>query len=79
MWMPPSQSTTDKENAAATGKHTFGFHPLPVFLGRPDIAAGQALAGSNSAADHIVVWGQALDALPPGSRPGPDNLDAPQI
>src|SRR5450755_3317230 len=35
----------DKENAAATWKHTFGFHPLLAFLDRPDIAAGEALAG----------------------------------
>lgn len=35
----------NKENAAATWKKTFGFHPLLVFLDRPDIAAGEALAG----------------------------------
>ena len=35
----------NKENAAATWKHTFGFHPLLVFLDRTDIAAGEALAG----------------------------------
>ena len=52
-----------KENAAATWKHTFGFHPLLVFLDRPEIAAGEALAGllrpgnagRNTAADHINV------------------------
>jgi hypothetical protein len=52
-----------------------------------DIAAGEALAGllrpgnadSNTAADHITVLGQALEALPPQYRPGPDNPDAPQI
>src|SRR6476469_1865708 len=31
-----------KENAAATWKHTFGFHSLLMFLDRPDIAAGEA-------------------------------------
>ena len=58
----------DKENAAATWKHTFGFHPLLAFLDRPDIAAGEALAGllrpgnagSNTAADHVTVLGMAL-------------------
>ena len=35
----------NKENAAATWKHTFGFHSLLMFLDRPDIAAGEALAG----------------------------------
>ena len=34
-----------KENAAATWKRTFGFHPLLVFLDRPEIAGGEALAG----------------------------------
>ena len=34
-----------KENAAATWKKTFGFHPLLVFLDRAEIAAGEALAG----------------------------------
>ncbi len=58
----------NKENAAATWKHTFGFHSLLMFLDRPDIAAGEALAGllragnagSNTTADHIA--GCAIDA-----------------
>jgi Transposase DDE domain group 1 len=74
----------NKENAAATWKHTFGYHPLLVFLDRPDIAAGEALAGllragnagSNTTADHITVLGQALESLPPAYRPG---RDAPPI
>lgn len=57
-----------------------------VFLDRPDIAAGEALAGllrpgnagSNTAADHLTV-GSALDSLPPSYRPHPDNPDAPQV
>src|SRR6516225_8378411 len=77
----------NKENAAATWKKTFGFHPLLVFLDRPDIAAGEALAGllragnagSNTTADHISVLGQALASLPPSYRPGPDNTGAPQV
>jgi hypothetical protein len=77
----------NKENAAATWKKTFGFHPLLVFLDRPDIAAGEALAGllragnagSNTTADHLSVLDQALAALPPSYRPAPDNPDAPQV
>jgi DDE family transposase len=67
-----------KQNAAATWKKTFGFHPLLVFLDRPDIAGGEALAGllrpgnagSNTAADHVTVLDAAIAALPVGWRPG---------
>ncbi len=77
----------NKENAAATWKKTFGFHPLLVFLDRPDIAAGEALAGllragnagSNTTADHLTVLGWALAALPAAFRPDPDNPEAPQV
>jgi hypothetical protein len=77
----------NKENAAATWKHTFGMHPLLVFLDRPDIAAGEGLAGllrpgnagSNTTADHITVLKQALASLPAAYRPGPDNPDAPKV
>jgi len=68
---------SEKENAAATWKRTFGFHPLLCFLDRPDIAGGEALAGllrpgnagSNTAADHITVLDMALAALPEHARP----------
>jgi hypothetical protein len=77
----------NKENAAATWKHTFGMHPLLVFLDRRDIAAGEALAGllrpgnagSNTSADHITVLRQALDQLPPHYRPDPENPDTPRL
>jgi hypothetical protein len=36
---------SEKENAAATWKKTFGFHPLLCFLDRPEVAGGEALAG----------------------------------
>lgn len=70
-------SHSEKENAAATWKRTFGFHPLLCFLDRPDIAGGEALAGllrpgnagSNTAADHIDVLDLALNALPEPARP----------
>ena len=68
---------SEKENAAATWKRTFGFHPLLCFLDRPDLAAGEALAGllrpgnagSNTAADHIAVLDMAIAALPEHARP----------
>ena len=70
-----------KENAAATWKKTYGYHPLLAFLDRPDIAGGEALAGllrpgnagSNTAADHVTVLGWALESLPPAYRPDPTD------
>jgi hypothetical protein len=58
-----------------------------VFLDRPDIAAGEALAGllrkgnagSNTTADHIAVLGAALQSLPPSARPNPDDPKTPHI
>jgi hypothetical protein len=75
-----------KENAAPTWKKTFGHHPLVAFLDRPEIAGGEALAGllragnagSNTAADHVTVLGQALASLPPGWRPG-RHSGAPKV
>src|SRR5699024_9112014 len=72
---------SDKENAAATWKKTFGFHPLLAFLDRPEIAGGEALtgllrkgnAGSNTAADHVTVLKQALAGLPGPARPVPGS------
>ncbi len=76
-----------QQNAAATWKKTYGHHPLPVFLARPDIADSEALvrllrvgnAGSNTATDHITVLGWALHAHVEGSasdiaRRGADAL-----
>jgi Transposase DDE domain group 1 len=72
---------SEKENAAATWKKTYGFHPLLAFLDRPDIAGGEALAGklrpgnagSNTAADHIEVLDAALASLPAHARPDPED------
>jgi hypothetical protein len=77
----------NKQNAAATWKKTWGLHPLLVFLDRPQIAGGEALAGllragnagSNTAADHITVLGWALESLPEDYRPDPHDPDAPKI
>ena len=78
---------SEKENAAATWKHTFGFHPLLCFLDRPEVAAGEALAGllragnagSNTAADHIVVLDMALASLPEPGRPRPGDPHGPRL
>jgi hypothetical protein len=68
----------DKQGAAGTFKHGFGFHPLGAWLDRGD-GTGEALAGilrpgnagSNTAADHIDVLAMALLALPKAARTGP--------
>lgn len=78
---------SEKENAAATWKRTFGFHPLLAFLDRPEIAGGEALAGllrkgnagSNTAADHVAVLKQALAALPARARPRPGDPSSPRL
>jgi hypothetical protein len=78
---------SEKENAAATFRHTFGFHSLLAFLDRPDISGGEALAGllrpgnagSNTAGDHVRVLDMALAALPPQARPRPGDPDSPTV
>ena len=78
---------SEKENAAATWKRTFGFHPLLAFLDRPEVSGGEALAGllrpgnagSNTAADHVTVLDLAIAALPEQARPRPDSADAPRV
>ena len=73
--------------SAPTWKKTFGHHPLLVFLDRPEIAGDEALtgllrpgnAGSNTAADHVTVLGWALDSLPAGYRPDPEDADGPKV
>jgi hypothetical protein len=77
----------NKEDAAATWKKTWGHHSLLVFLDRPEIAGGEALAGllrpgnagSNTAADHVTVLEQALQSLPAAYRPDPHDPAAQQI
>lgn len=78
-----SLAHSEKENAAATWKRTFGFHPLLAYLDRPEAGGGEALAGllragnagSNTAADHVTVLDLALAALPEHVRPGnPDRV-----
>ncbi len=69
---------TDKQGAAGTFKHGFGFHPLAAWLDRGD-GTGEALAGilrpgnagSNTAQDHIDVLAMALLGLPKKVRGQP--------
>jgi len=81
---------SDKQDATPTYKHGFGFHPLLVFPGRPDVSGGEALAGilrpgnagSNTAADHLTVLDLALAQLPEHARPTPSSLQdqgGPQV
>ncbi|MGW3202559.1 IS1380 family transposase [Streptomyces sp. NPDC001118] len=69
---------SEKENAAPTYKHGFGYHPLLCFLDN----TGEALAGllrpgnaaANTAADHIGVLDAALAQIPDAHRHGTDIL-----
>ena len=78
---------SEKEHAAPTWKHTFGFHPLLCFLDRPEVAGGEALAGilrpgnagSNTAKDHITVLDLALAQLPQAWRPTPGESGGPRV
>jgi hypothetical protein len=67
------ESHSDKEGAAGTyKKHVFGLHPILVSC----VNTGEVLAvllrpgnaGSNTAADHIAVLGEAVAQLPPAYR-----------
>jgi hypothetical protein len=67
---------SDKQQAAATWKKTWGFHPLTVFADHGSEGSGEPLAimlrpgnaGSNTAADHIAATRLALGQLPTAVR-----------
>ena len=65
---------SEKEQAAATFKHSFGFHPVLAFCDNTDEALAGMLrpgnAGANTAADHIAVLDQALAQIPDEFRHG---------
>ena len=75
---------SEKEQAAATFKRGYGFHPLIAFADHGRTGAGEMLAvklrpgnaGSNTAADHIAVTRPALAQLPgrepPAGQERPD-------
>jgi hypothetical protein len=63
---------SDKQDAAPTYKHGFGFHPLLCYLDETGEALAGKLrpgnAGANCAADHVAVLDDALAQLPVRSR-----------
>lgn len=72
-------SHSDKENAAATYKRGFGFHPIGAWVDHGQEGTGEAFAmilrpgnaGANTAADHIAVSKEAFAQLPGiHGRPG---------
>lgn len=71
----------DKADAAPTYKRTYGHHPLLAMAGdQGEVLAGMLRpgnAGSNTAEDHVVVLGHAIDALPAQWRAGHQAGDHP--
>lgn len=69
---------SDKEQAAATYKRGFGYHPILCFLDNTGEALAGLLrpgnAGANTAADHIAVLDAALAQIPDAHRHGTDIL-----
>lgn len=73
---------SDKQDAAATWKKTFGHHPLVAFVDHGGSGSGEPVAGllrpgnagSNTAADHIAVTRLALAQLPRRYRRGRRTL-----
>ena len=65
---------SEKEEAAPTFKHTFGYHPLLAFLDNSgEFLAGllrPGNAGANTATDHITVLDAALAQIPDAHRHG---------
>ena len=65
---------SEKEQAAATYKRGFGYHPLLCFLDNTGEALAGLLrpgnAGANTAADHITLLEQALAQIPDAHRYG---------
>jgi Transposase DDE domain group 1 len=63
---------SEKEQAAPTWKHTYGFHPMTAFIDHGPGGTGEAAAlvlrkgnaGSNTAEDHIVAGRLALGQVP---------------
>lgn len=65
---------SEKEQAAPTFKHTFGYHPMLAFCDNTGEFLAATLrpgnAGANTAADHITVLDAALSQLPDQYRHG---------
>lgn len=73
---------SDKQDAAATWKKTYGHHPLMGFVDHGPQGTGEPVAallrpgnaGSNTAADHITTAQLALAQLPKKYRRGQQTL-----
>ena len=73
---------SEKQDAAATWKKTFGHHPLIAFVDHGRGGSGEPVAallrpgnaGSNTAADHITTAQLALAQLPKKYRRGRQTL-----
>lgn len=73
---------SDKQDAAATWKKTYGHHPLTAFVDHGPGGTGEPVAallrpgnaGSNTAADHITTAQLALAQLPKRYRQGRQTL-----
>ncbi|MGW0562767.1 IS1380 family transposase [Streptomyces sp. NPDC003016] len=73
---------SDKEDAAATWKKTYGHHPLTAFVDHGPGGTGEPVAallrpgnaGSNTAADHITTARLALAQLPKHYQRGRQTL-----
>jgi hypothetical protein len=73
---------SEKQDAAATWKKTFGHHPLMAFVDHGPDGSGEPVAavlrpgnaGSNTAADHVEAARLALDQLPKKYRRGRATL-----
>jgi hypothetical protein len=73
---------SDKQDAAASWKKTFGHHPLMGFADHGRGGSGEPVAGllrpgnagSNTAADHITTAQLALAQLPKHCRRGRQPL-----
>jgi hypothetical protein len=72
---------SEKQDATRTWKKGFGFHPLLGFVDHGTASGGEPVsellrpgkAGSNTAADHVVVLDAALAQLP-AQRRAPDEV-----
>ncbi len=73
---------SEKQDATATWKRTFGHHPLVAFVDHGPDGSGEPVAallrpgnaGSNTAADHITTTKLALAQLPKQYRRGRSTL-----
>jgi Transposase DDE domain group 1 len=63
---------SDKDGAAPTYKHTYGFHPILVTCDNTRellaIRLRPGNAGANTAADHLAILAEAIAQLPAGHR-----------